>query len=135
MLIRRSKKESGFTLLEVMIALAILAVGLLAIATAQLYAMHRTGRSRHQTQALHLAQQQMEVFHSTPVASLPASGNDPTNPIDPDVNDGDVTTFTRSWVVQPNTPLAGITTITVTVSWVDRDGSVLNTAIQSMKAL
>jgi prepilin-type N-terminal cleavage/methylation domain-containing protein len=135
MIVRRAKADSGFTLLEVMIAMGILATGLLAIATAQLWAMHRTGRSRHQTQALHLAQQQMETFHAIPIGSLPVSGNDPNNPLDPDPNDGDVTTFTRSWVVQPDTPLAGITTITVTVDWVDRNGSVLTTAIQSMKAL
>jgi prepilin-type N-terminal cleavage/methylation domain-containing protein len=132
---RRSKGQSGFTLLEVMIAMAILATGLLAIATAQIWAINRTGRSRHQTEALHLAQQQLEIFHATPIASLPASGNDPTNPVDPDPNDGDRTTFTRSWLIQADTPLAGITTLTVTVSWVAKDGTVMSTAIQSMKAL
>ena len=134
-MIRRRRGQSGFTLIEVMIAMAILATGLLAIATAQLWAISRTGRSRHQTEALHLAAQQMEIFHAMSLAGLPGSGNDPGNPIDPDPNDGDITTFARSWLVQGNTPLPGITTITVTVTWVDQNGTVLNTAIQSMKAI
>jgi prepilin-type N-terminal cleavage/methylation domain-containing protein len=101
---RRNRDENGFTILEVMIAMAILAMGFLAVASAQIYALQRTAKSKHLTRALHLAQEQMEAFNSMPLINLPATGNDPTNPIDPDPNDNDVTTFLRTWVVEPNTP-------------------------------
>lgn len=136
---RERRREEGFTLLELMIAMGILAVGLLAIATAQLWAISRTAHSRHLSQALHLAQQQMELFHATPVASLPAPCTpvptcpDPANPIQVDV--ADATAFTRSWLVEPNTPTVGITRITVSVNWTDKTGIVRTTQIQSMKAL
>jgi type IV pilus assembly protein PilV len=132
---RRAKGRAGFTLLEVIIAMSILAVGLLAIASAQLWAITRTGQSRHQTEALNLASQKMEEFHHLPMTSpLLVNGADAA-PIDPDPNDLDITTFQRSWGVQNNTPVAGLMTITVTVFWTDQNGTVLNTVIQSMKAL
>ena len=131
---RRNRNESGFTILEVMIAMAILAMGFLAVASAQIYALQRTAKSKHLTRALHLAQEQMEAFSSMPIASLPATGNDPTNPIDPDPNDNDQVTFLRTWVVEPNTPSTGITRLTVNVGWVDENGIVRNTSLQSLKA-
>ena len=86
------------------------------------------------TRALHLAEAQMETFRAIPIASLPATGNDPNNPIDPDPNDADLITFTRSWVVEPNTPAAGLTRITVNIQWVDENGVTVTTSLQSFKA-
>ena len=135
----RARGDEGFTLLELLIAMGILAVGLLGIATAQIWAINRTSQSRHLSQALHLAQQQMELFHATPVASLPAPCNptptcdDPANPIQVDATDA--TTFVRNWLIEPNTPTVGITRITVAVDWTDKTGIVRTTQIQSMKAL
>ena len=135
----RPRGNEGFTLLELVIAMAILAVGLLGIATAQIWAINRVSQSRHLSQALHLAQEQMELFHATPIASLPAPCNpvptclDPTNPIQVDATDR--TTFLRNWLIEPNTPTVGITRITVAVNWTDKSGIVRTTQIQSMKAL
>lgn len=58
----RRRAQRGFTLVEVLVALGILATGLLAVAAAQLYAM-RGGRSgRHSTDAAEFAQAQVENF-------------------------------------------------------------------------
>jgi prepilin-type N-terminal cleavage/methylation domain-containing protein len=58
----RARGRQGFTLLEVVVAMGILATGLLAVAAAQLYAM-RGGRSgRHTTDAAEIAQTQVEAF-------------------------------------------------------------------------
>ncbi len=136
----RPRRDEGFTLLELVIAMGILAVGLLGVATAQIWAINRTSQSRHLSQALHLAQQQMELFHATPVATLIAAPcaptptcDDPANPIQVDATDA--TTFVRNWLIEPNTPTAGITRITVAVLWTDRRGIVRTTQLQSMKAL
>ncbi len=130
----RDECEEGFTLLEVMIAMALLSVGLLAVATAQIHAMNGTMRSKQLTRSMHLAHDQMEAFHTMPQASLPASGNDANNPIDPDPNDSDVTVFNRSWVMEANTPSIGVTRMTVNVSWTDKLGINRVTAVQSLKA-
>lgn len=58
----RAPGADGFTLIEVVVAMGILATGLLAVSAAQLYAM-RGGRSgRHTTDAAEFAQSQVEIF-------------------------------------------------------------------------
>lgn len=131
----RARDASGFTLLEVVIAMAILSVGLLSIAAAQLAALHISARSRDHTTAMHLAEQKMEEFQGLPVASLPASGADANNPLDPDPGDDDRTTYTRRWTVQANTPVVDVTTLTVEVDWVDpKSGVTRTTRLESLKA-
>ncbi|MDH3521379.1 MAG: prepilin-type N-terminal cleavage/methylation domain-containing protein [Myxococcales bacterium] len=57
---RRFSARDGFTLIEVMLALSILAFGLLALAAAQLYAMDGRASGRHTTKAAALAITQMD---------------------------------------------------------------------------
>lgn len=60
--VRAQRRSEGFTLIEVVVAMGILATGLLAVSAAQLYAM-RGGRSgRHTTDAAEIAQSQVEIF-------------------------------------------------------------------------
>jgi type IV pilus assembly protein PilV len=58
----RKRAERGFTLIEVMVALGILATGLLAVAAAQLYAMRGGRQGRHTTDAAEIAQAQLENY-------------------------------------------------------------------------
>jgi uncharacterized protein (TIGR02598 family) len=58
----RARGAHGFTLLEVTIALGILATGLLAVSAAQLYAMRGASSGRHTTDAAEIAQTQVEAF-------------------------------------------------------------------------
>jgi prepilin-type N-terminal cleavage/methylation domain-containing protein len=61
-ILRARDRSAGFTLIEVVVAMGILATGLLAVSAAQLYAM-RGGRSgRHTTDAAEVAQSQIEAF-------------------------------------------------------------------------
>ncbi len=72
----RGGGRDGFTLIEVVVAMGILATGLLAVSAAQLYAM-RGGRSgRHTTDAAEYAQSQVEVFERMDFAdaALDATG-------------------------------------------------------------
>ena len=56
-------RSGGMTILEVMIALAVLALGLLAMLAMQVSAMRSGKYGRHTTQAAQLARGQMEFLH------------------------------------------------------------------------
>ena len=134
------RRETGFSMLEVMIALTILSVGILGIGAVQLTATKLSGDSRVRTQAASLAQQQIELFRAMPIGTLtaliaaPGYPNDPANPIDPTPGDGQDVTFNRRWTIQQNAPEAGITTVTVEVDYVDNLGATRTVRIQTMKA-
>ncbi|MEE9278674.1 MAG: prepilin-type N-terminal cleavage/methylation domain-containing protein [Myxococcota bacterium] len=119
---RTRTSEAGFTLLEVLMAMVILGVGVLTIGVAQLSAIKMSSRSQHLSQAMYLAQEQMEVFMVLPQGSafltLPVvDAPDPAGTIDIDPNDNDLTNYTRTWTVEPNVPNPGVTRITITVTW------------------
>ncbi len=143
MIRRRISTEDGFSLLEVMIAAAILATGLLAIALAQVSALKMGSRSKHLSEAVYLAQEQIETFQALPATdatfTTPATDfDDPSGHImaggdsesgigvwNPEVG-GEQTVFTRRWTIEPNTPAAGLTRVTVEVRW-SEDGGATNT--------
>ena len=57
---RPARPRGGFTLLEVVVAMGILATGLLAVTAAQLYAMRGGSTGRHTTDAAAIAHTQIE---------------------------------------------------------------------------
>jgi prepilin-type N-terminal cleavage/methylation domain-containing protein len=59
---RRTRQSSGFTLLEILVALTILGIGLLSLAAMQLVAMEYGARGRHLTKAAAVAEEQMEIL-------------------------------------------------------------------------
>lgn len=117
----RAENEAGFTLIEVMIALVIMGIGTLTIALAQLTALRMSTESRQMTQAMYLAEQQLDQFYISPPV-LAGNFQDPGNPIDIDPADTDLTTYNRSWAVQLNTPSPGLSTVTVQVVWNNGQG-------------
>ena len=58
------KKSQGFTLIEIMIALVVLAVGLLALGTMQIVSIRANAYSSEMTYATMLAQQRLEIFRN-----------------------------------------------------------------------
>ena len=119
-------RQRGVSLIEVIIALAVLGFGMLAMAAAQISAYRFSDSSRERTLAHGLAQQQLEIFQSMSTASIEAirlaGPNDPANPIDPDPNDTAVMAFNRSWTITPDTPETDVYTILVTVNWTGNAG-------------
>jgi prepilin-type N-terminal cleavage/methylation domain-containing protein len=57
---RRGGRREGFTLLEVIVAMGILAIGLLGVAAAQIHALHGGKSGRHTTDASAFAHTQIE---------------------------------------------------------------------------
>jgi Tfp pilus assembly protein PilV len=136
---RQRARTRGISLLEVTIALTILAFGLLAGASAQLSAMSFSNQSRARTEAQYLAQQQMEILQANSSATVGAFPDatvvaDPTNPIDPDPLDTTVRQYNRSWTVTRDTPVAGVFQVNVQVSWTGRSGTVRSITLESLKS-
>jgi len=113
--------DSGFTLIEVMMALAILGVGLLSIAVAQITAIKVAARSKNLQQAMFLAREQLDDLDALPPGSAilqtAATTPDPANPIQVGNDPQDATRFTRQLQVVPNTPTTNLAQVTVTVVW------------------
>ena len=111
----------GFTLLEVLIAVSIFSIGLLAVASMQIGAITGNRLGNELSIATFLAQEQVETLKSAALTSAALTPNDalnpvysdPNNPIDETGANGGI--FNRSWVVANNTTFSR--TVTVTVSW------------------
>lgn len=76
----RTQRASGFTLIEVMIAMAILAFGLLGLAVLQIHALQQSAAGRHTTQASHVARTFLEQTHRLPWSALGSAVNTWTDP-------------------------------------------------------
>ena len=129
--------RSGFSLLEVMIALAILALGILGVTAGQVMAIKNSASSRSNTIAMYLAEQQVEMMQAssaTDVKTWIGSPNDPDNPIDPDTGDGVQMAFNRRAIVVADSPEVGVISIVVEVDWVNALGNTRTVRVQSFKA-
>jgi prepilin-type N-terminal cleavage/methylation domain-containing protein len=109
------KNEKGFTLLETLVGMAILAVGLLGLLALQVVAMQGNTSGFLISNATALGEQRVEELKGLSSASpLLAAGNHA---------DGTVTVqgtvYTRSYTIQDDSPVSGVSTITMTITWND----------------
>lgn len=77
-------KESGFTLVELMIASLILMTGMLSVTSLVLFALSANHNNRIESAALHLSQQKLEELKSLPMDDLRLAG--PGSPVDSELN-------------------------------------------------
>ena len=129
--------QGGYTLLEVLLAISIFMIGILAIGSLQAGALKGNSNAGGITQAVELAQHQIETLMS--IEYDPAA---PVDELDPAENGnripagagpyttlgqgagpyrllGDNNTYTLDWTVTAHPNIAGAITIRVTVSWRD----------------
>jgi type IV pilus assembly protein PilV len=111
---RRVKDTRGFTLLEVMITVVILAIGLLGLAGLQIVAIKGNSFGQQMTAASTLAQNQLETLRQS--AGSLSNGNDT-------VTDQNGISYARTWTVTANAPQANMDTVNMTVSWTGPTGS------------
>ncbi len=109
-----SLKSDGFTLIEVLIAIVILSISLLALAALMATTTQNTSFGGHITEAATFAQDKLEELRVTPWANI-VTGTDPTPPGPPLGATG--IAYNRNWNVVVN---GNLRTITITVSWNDR---------------
>jgi len=106
---RRGPGGRGFTLVEVMVAMTILAVGLLAISGMVPTAFTNISGSTTDSRALGFAQERLDQLRISPFtdASLTAGSHTDTAP---------ATGFSRSYTVEDGVPVSGVKRITMTVT-------------------
>lgn len=136
---RAVRSRAGMSLVETMIAMAVLGFGILGAAATQITAVKLARESRARTEAYYLAEQQMEAFQVMDgdavreVLNDPGYPNDPNNPIDPDASDGLARAFNRSWTITADAPEVGVFTIVVQVQWTGGLGVPRTVSIESVK--
>ena len=143
-------RDKGFTILEVLIAIAILAFGLLAIATMQTTAIKGNARAIIISEGVILAQDRAErierlayddatlsdgVGTNNGVAGLDddlasSDQQDPNNPVNLTPNGRDYTIY---WNVAEDWPITNTKTIRLFVTWTER-GAPKRLSMDLMKA-
>ena len=105
-----SFKSRGFTLLEILVAIVILSISLLALAGIMSTTSRNTAMGGHLTEAATFAQDKLEQLRVTPWASI-TSGVDVTAPGATGIS------YTRRWnVVQNGT----FRSVTINMNWNER---------------
>jgi type IV pilus assembly protein PilV len=115
--LRRLAKSKGFSLIEVLIALVILSISLLALAGLMVTTTRTNSFGGHLTEAVTFAQQRLEQFRVAPYNSIV---NSSVNPGDPVIQTGVPSgiNYTINWVVVPNVGDT-LRRVTITVTWND----------------
>lgn len=103
------KTQDGFTLIEVLIAVSIFAVGLLAIAAMQTTAIRMNSTGGRLTELSTCGIDKLERLMSLPYTDPQLGAGTQTDPVTPDG-------YTVSWTVVPNIPTTNTSTITLTVT-------------------
>ena len=106
--IKTKRDNRGFTLIEVLMAMAIFSIGIMAVGTLQVTSINSNARARMHTEGYTWVVDRIEGL-----ATLPYNDDDLTAGNHGPVAEG---TYAISWNVQDDTPLANSKTITVTVT-------------------
>jgi type IV pilus assembly protein PilV len=118
--IRAVQNDAGFTIIEVVIAMSILAVGLLGVAAMQTSAIQVNSAAGQMTTRMNWAQDKMEELKALPFSDpwLEAAGNPPG--VDSAGNTHEQTTSDGytvvKWDIADNTPVPNTKRIVVTVT-------------------
>lgn len=111
---RRIRSTRGFTLIEVVVAIVMLTFGVLASASLTAALMRSNRGVTNRTRAVETLRLKVEDLQSKKYSEI-VTGND-TATI------GGVT-YSRAWTVTPDSPAANLKTVTLSVTWGDRQGN------------
>jgi prepilin-type N-terminal cleavage/methylation domain-containing protein len=106
------RDQRGVSIVEVMVALIVMGIGLMAAMRALPESSVKTTRSRNMTTAVNIAQEKIEELMGMPYGAADLAGgdhDDPTNPIRG--------RYLRTWTIADNTPVAGMKAISVSVTF------------------
>ena len=95
------KKENGFSLIETLIAMSVLAFGMLAAASMQYSTVRNNTTGNTSTQANSLAKAQLEMLKNQDIASTALAVGDYVDPAPIDANGSAGGIYNRSWRIDP----------------------------------
>jgi type IV pilus assembly protein PilV len=121
------KEQNGFTLLEIIIAIFIFSIGLLAVASMQMTAIKGNYFSGTLTEASNWATDQMERLMSLPYADDDLAAGDHSD----DLRQEGI--YGITWNVLEDDTTNNTKTINITVAWTDR-GSQRTLILRGIKA-
>jgi len=111
------RESEGFSLIEVLVALVILSIALLALAGLMATTTGNNAGGGHLTEAATVAQDALERLRVSPLNKIPVGIMIP----DTFVGSNSGIKYTRKWIATANVPPPNNTfdTINITVTWVD----------------
>jgi type IV pilus assembly protein PilV len=119
----KNNKQSGFTIIEIIIASTILLIGIAMFATVISRIMHQNFLSHRHTQAVILAQNRIEFLLNDGYNSPSLNEGYYENPLNPVNETGDSNgVFTQIWEIDDVNPIEKAKLITSTVQWEDSKG-------------
>jgi type IV pilus assembly protein PilV len=110
---RPDKNQAGVTIVELLIAITILSLGVLAAASIQLGTARNNSKGNIYTQAYMLAIEQLETLKNQDVIALVPGAYSDASQIDANGQPGGI--YTRNWTIDNLGTMGRI--ITVTVQW------------------
>jgi type IV pilus assembly protein PilV len=119
------EREAGFTLVEVIMAISILTVGILAVASMQYSAIRGNAFSQNLTESTDRVQDRIEKIMSRPYGTFTDQTGDGNAGLTDnttgtaDYNDTTDPEYTILWNVATNWPMTNLTTIQVIALWSD----------------
>ena len=111
-LLSRIEAPEGFTLVELLIAITILAVGILGVASMQVSAIRANDFASAQTEAATAGMDRIEKLLRLPYDHADLASGNHTDPSPPNG-------YTVGWTVTDNSPVNNTKTVAVTVNWID----------------
>ncbi len=115
--------NAGFGFIDVMLALVVLTIGVLALADLQIAASKGNNSTKSTAAASNIAEKKLEevkgMVYANIAAEAPALVDESGNP--PQVGYNGLT-FTRQVTVASNSPIANTKTVTVIITWSDKAG-------------
>lgn len=107
--------DSGISFIDLMLALVVLTIGVLAMMDLEIIALRSNASSQNSATAKALGENKMEAIKNTTFTSLATQAATTTTV--------QGVTFTTTVTVTNNTPIVGAKKVDITVTWSDKAGS------------
>lgn len=125
-----AREQTGFTLVEVMIAMVVIAVGFLAMSMLQITSVNKNAGSSIRTESTTWATSKIEEIMSWSYSDSRLTDNQPAGTAEGTSSSPD-TLYTIQYFVTDNLPMANTKTIDIKVTWT-REGATRTTDFSSV---